>query len=466
MSTSTTSTIAMNGRSTAYGMSTGNEVFNLNGYDNTVLMGGAADTVNILGGQFDCIDLNTTGFTGATADVINLGASAFDQVISSQALYNSNVSITASGGPETVSMVNHGGQTNVTLGNVGDTNLQGRAYGNIVKLNGDATNSVDLTSGGNAFVTIGAAGDAMTGYSSSVSVVGVQNTIQGGDESFNLQNATSIENTITLGNGSDHVSIAGARNTIALGNGADTLAVSGSGNVATLGSGADVVSVGGGSATLTFAAGNAGVADRVTMSNSYAQIHGGNENFTITSATHKAFLGASLGDGNNTIDLAYGNARLIVGTDVGNTGHNSVTLAHGGATATFNGGVDTITLGGSHAVGADHVTLNATLLGTSLNTSGMFNNVNLTQDANAAITDTGVNAGLLITLNADSTGGFGNISIDGLAHDDLAQIQLVSASAYSVTADNTAAGGVTLHFDHGSIDLVGLQSVPTHLFGG
>jgi hypothetical protein len=66
-------------------------------------------------------------------------------------------------------------------------------------------------------------------------------------------------------------------------------------------------------------------------------------------------------------------------------------------------------------------------------------------------------------LDADKAGGFGNIVINGLANDDLAHITLVGASAYTISVDQTAAGGITLNFDHGSVDLVGLQSVPNNL---
>jgi hypothetical protein len=465
MSQSTTTTISMNGNSTGYGASSGNELFNLAGYGNNVLLGGANDTINVLSGLFDTIDLNSTGFTGAVTDSINLGASSFGHVTTSHALNNATVTVTAAGGPNTISLINHGGSTAISLGYVGDPALQGPALANLVTLNGDATNIVTL-SAGDAAVNIGANADGATNYASSVVFTGVANTLNGGDEAFTVSNATATRNTITLGNGNDHVALSGSGNTITLGNGNDSLALSGSQNTATLGSGTDNVTLTGAVAKLTFATGNAGVQDSVTLAGGAATIHGGDENFAITSTQRASFLSATLGNGNNTIAMAFGGAHLVIGDSLANTAKNTVTLAHGGANATFNGGVDSITLAGSKAVGADKVTLNATMLGTQLTTSGVFDSVTLTHDANATINDTGLNAGLSLTLVADAQGGFGAIAITGLANDDLAQIHLAGASPYTITTDATTVGGITLHFAHGSIDLVGLQAVPNHLFGG
>jgi len=104
------------------------------------------------------------------------------------------------------------------------------------------------------------------------------------------------------------------------------------------------------------------------------------------------------------------------------------------------------------------------MLGTTLTAMGVFDNLVLTQDANASITEGAVNGGLSLTVEGDSHGGMGNISVAGLATDDLAHIHLAGLSAYTITADNTAAGGVTLHFSQGSLDLIGLQSIPNNFF--
>jgi hypothetical protein len=465
LSISNTTTINMNGNSTGYGAASGNEVFNLSGYENNVLLAGANDTINVISGLDDSVDLNSTGFAGAVTDNLNLGASSFDHITTSHALQGASVAITAAGGPNTISMTNHGGATSISLGYVGDPALQGPTLANLVTLNGDATNSVML-SAGDGVVRIGAASDGNTSFTSSVSFTGVDDTLAGGDEAFTVSNTTATLNTISLGNGHDSVTLAGTGNTISLGNGNDFLALSGGQNTAALGGGTDTVSLTGGLSRLAFAIGDAGVKDSVTMATGAAFIRGGDENFSINSTQRATVLSATLGNGNNTIAMAFGNAHLLIGDSLANTANNTVILSHGGANATFNGGVDTISLKGSTAVGADTITLNASMLGTQLTTSGVFDTVTLTHDANATINDTGVNAGLSLTLDADATGGFGTIAITGLASDDLAQIHLAGASTYSITTDVTAVGGITLHFAHGSIDLVGLQAVPNNLFGG
>ncbi len=455
----------MNGNSIGFGAASGNELFSLTGYDNSVLLGGANDTINVISGLDDTFDLNSNGFTGAVTDILNLGASSFGHVTTSHALNGASVAITAAGGPNTISLTNHGGATSISLGYVGDPALQGPTLANLVTLNGDAANSVAL-SAGDAVVSVGAAADGFSSYASSVVFSGVDDTLVGGDEAFTVSNAIATLNAITLGNGRDSVTLAGTGNAVTLGNGQDFLALSGGLNTATLGGGADTVDTTGGLARLTFATANAGVQDIVTVAGGATYIHGGDENFAINSALRATLISATLGNGNNAIAMAFGNAHLVLGDSLANTANNTVTLSHGGAIATFNGGVDIVSLKGSTAVGADKITLNATLLGTQLTTSGVFDTVTLTQDANATINDTGVNAGLSLTLDADAAGGFGTIAITGLTSDDLAQIHLAGASTYSITTDVTAVGGITLHFAHGSIDLVGLQAVPNNLFGG
>ena len=467
MSTSTiTKTITMNGNSTGYGAVSGNEIFNLAGYSNTVLLAGANDTVNIQSGLFDSIDLNHSGFTNSVNDSINLGTSAMGRVTTSHDLYNSTVSIFASSGPNMVSLLNHGGSTSVYLGYEGDPALQGSAYGNKVTLNGDATNTVNLTAGGYATVAIGTQNDGFINSTSNVTLTGQSNTLIGGDEAFTIANATSTSNTIALGNGNSTITLTGTANSLSLGNGVNQVDFMGGVNTATFGGGSNLVDTNAGYTTLNYAGGNAGSEDTINMNSGGAFVRGGDECFAINGIAPNTHLVAILGNGNDTIDMKHGSARVVLGTSTANTANNIVTMEHGGANVTLNGGVDIVSLQNSHLPGSDKVMLNGTLLGTQLSLPGAFANVILTNDANAVINDTGMNSGLNLTLNADATQGFGTIAINGLAQDDLAQIHLIGASAYTTTTDDTAAGGITLHFAHGTVDLIGLQSVPNHLFGG
>jgi hypothetical protein len=459
-----TNTITMSGNSTGYGLYSGNEVFNLSGYGNTVLGDGANDAVNILGGGLDTVNLNYAGFTGAVTDAINLGSSSFDTITSSHALYGANLNIVGTGGPTTISLANHGGSTNISLGYTGNPTYE-HAIGliNAVTLNGDASNTVAFTAGGYANVAIGAAGDNLTGYASSVVFYGAGNVLTGGDEAFTVSNSNGSFTTVNLGNGGNSVNLSGGGNTVSVGNGDNTVSLSGRGNAASFGTGNNMASVMGGSAQLSFAAGDAGANETLTMAHALVRMTGGDENFTIQGGTG-AYLYARLGNGNNTVDIGNGRASLVFGNSFDNTATNSFSSAHGGNGLTFNGGTDQITLQDKvGAKGYDAVWLKGTLLGTTLTAHGAFERVMLVADANATINDLSVNGGMSLTLDADKAGGFGQVIVNGLANDALAHINLVNAGAYSITADNTPVGGITLHFDHGTVDLVGLQAVPNNL---
>jgi hypothetical protein len=462
---SATTTITMTGNSTGYGLYSGNEVFDLTGYYNTVLLNGANDRISVQGGEYDSIDLNSSGFAHAVTDQVYLDNSSFDTVSNSAALTDSQVTIGGSGGPNTISLINHGGVTDIALGYTGDPNYEwGLGIDDVVKLNGDASNNVVFTAGGYAEVSIGSAGDGFSGFASSVSLYGMDNSLSGGDESFTVTERDGGGNSVSLGNGANTVVLAGNSNTIALGNGANRLYLSdGFLNTASLGNGNNQVTAVGTEASLAFAAGDTGAVETILMSHSELHVSGGDENFNVYGGVGSDVQGR-LGNGNNTISIATGHAQLVLGDSPDNTADNVVSLGRGFNYLQFNGGDDQVTLAdAAGAKGYDNVVLNGTMLGTNLTTAGVFDKVTLANDANATINDTATNGGMSFILDADKAGGFGNIVINGLANDDLAHITLVGASAYTISVDQTAAGGITLNFDHGSVDLVGLQSVPNNL---
>jgi hypothetical protein len=465
---STTTTVTMNGNSTGYGLFSGNEVFELDGYHNTVLLSGANDTVNINGGEYDSIDLNSTGFSHAVTDTINLGSSAFNSVTASHALSDAAVSITGIVGPNTISLVNHGGSTSVTLGNDGDTSFQsGLGLNDAVSLNGDASNSVAFTSGGGAVVTIGSAGDGFSKFASKISLVGIDNVVTGGDEQFTVNDLTGQLNKVTLGNGNNAIALGGDDNSVTLGNGSNTVSLTGLFDDVTFGTGSNTISTSNSVDTLIFGAGGAGSTDTLNITGGSAYIHSGNENINLNSGTKGTTLVGTLGNGDNTLNMGFAAARLTIGTTTANTATNVVNVGRGESQLVFNGGTDQVNLAdGTGITGFDSVTLNGTTLGTTLTAHGAFDQVTLSQDANATINDASSNGGLSITIDESSTGGIGTIAITGLSGDDLAKIHLVGSGTYTITPDPTAVGGITLHFSTGSIDLVGLQSVPNTLITG
>jgi hypothetical protein len=441
-----TNTITMTGNSTGYGAATGAEVFSLSGYYNSVLLAGASDTVAIAGGEFDSIDLNASGFTGNTTDSIDLGESAFNTITASHALFGASVTIEGASGPNTVALVNHGGSTSIDLGDEGSALTQaGAVPPNMVTLNGDATNAIEFSGTGDDVVSVGTAGDGFLTYGTSVALTGVLNHVTGGDEAFSITGTSSMS-TISLGNGNDSVSLVGTHEKLVLGTGNDTVTLAGN------------------SSYLAFAKGGAGSTDTVQERGCGDTLIAGNENVTIKGDPLSVGK-ITLGNGNDVLDVSGGGGRAVFGSSTANTGTDQVTLGNGNANLTFNGGTASVMLEDYHGrSGADNVTLNGTMLGTTLTTMGVFDNVVLTQDANASINDGAVNGGLDIAIEGDGHGGMGNVSIAGLATDDLAHIQLVGLSAYTITPDSTPAGGVTLHFSEGSLDLIGIQSIPNNLF--
>jgi hypothetical protein len=462
---SATTTITMTGNSTGYGLYSGNEVFDLSGYDNTVLLNGANDRIAVQGGEYDAINLNSSGFAKAVNDQVYLNDSSFDTVSGSSALTDSEVTIAGSGGPNTISLINHGGITDVALGYTGDPTYEwGLGIDDVVRLNGDASNQVVFTAGGYAEVSIGAAGDGFSGFASHVSLYGMDNSVSGGDEAFTVTERDGGGNSVSLGNGANTVVLAGNGNTVDLGNGANHLYLSnGFLDTASLGTGNNAVTAVGAGASLAFAAGDSGAVETISMSHGALHVSGGDENFTIIGGVGSDLVGR-LGDGDNTISLATGHAQLVIGASPDNTADNTVSFGRGFNFLQFNGGDDQVTLAdAAGAKGYDNVVLNGTMLGTNLTTAGVFDKVTLANDANATINDTATNGGMSFILDADKAGGFGTVIINGLANDDLAHITLVGAGTYTVSVDQTAAGGITLNFAHGSVDLVGLQSVPNTL---
>lgn len=451
-----TTTITMTGYSTGYGSTSGSDAFNLTGYFNTVLLQGAADSVAIAGGGRDSIDLNANGFGWGTTDSIALGASNFDTISASHALDYSALSITGGGGEISVDLVNHGGTTAIAIGNAGNVpNHAGLGQDDVVTLNGDASNSVSFTGGNGASVTIGSAADGLTGYASSVAFTGVYNSLTGGDENFTVSAAGGLS-AIALGNGNDSLALAAGGNSLSLGNGNDEVSIAGYSNKVALGTGNDTLTTTQGGLTLSLATGGAGANDSLTLAGGLNVIHGGDEN---VSAAIKGSAAIFLGNGNDSITL--GGGHVVLGSTAANTATDSLQVNAGATSVILNGGVDTVTLSDKH-LGYDTVTLNGCDLGTTLTAGGSFDKLTLTNGASAAITEDAGQQGLALVVNGTGA-GVGDIAVTGLAQDALASIDLVGCGTYTVSVDQTAQGGLTLHFAHGSIDLIGLQSLSNSL---
>ena len=425
------------------------------------LNGDATNTVGVQGSGGAAVTIGQAG-DGAQAYASSVALSGFLNTLSGG---DAAFTVSASGELNTVTLGD--GDSAVTL--AGDQNHVTLGNGNNSLIFGGTHETAQLGSGSNVVnagygastISFGAGGAASSDV---LQFSGSANHMTGGDESFIVTGGVGGSNTLSFGNGSDAITLGGSSNKIALGNGNNTLTLGGMHNTASFGTGNNVVLSMAVANIVTFAAGGAGSTDSVTTKGTGNQVTAGDENVTIIGTG--ANVGAiQLGNGNDVLSVTGGAGHATFGTSIANTAQNTASIGRGGTHLFFNGGTDQITLNDSKGTsGYDTVKLNGSLIGTTLDAKGVFDNVTLTHDANAAITEEAINGGMSITIDGDAFGGIGTISIAGLSADELAHIHLSQTSAYTVTTDNTAAGGLTLHFASGSLDLVGLHALPTSLF--
>ena len=424
------------------------------------LNGDATNIVGVQGsgGAVVTIGQAGDGFEGYTSSVTMSG------VLNKLAGGDASVTVSTTSGLNSVilgdgnnSLVLAGDQNAVTLGN-GNNSLTLEGIHETALL-GTGNNVVD---GGLGFSSIvfGAGGAGSTDF---LQFSGSMNHVTGGDEAFTIFGSAGGSNILSLGNGTDAITLGGNANKLSLGSGNDALTLTGQHNAASFGTGNNVVQSEAGGNSFTFAAGGAGSTDSVTTRGVGNQVTAGDENVTITG--NGANLGiVTLGNGNDVLNV-NGGGHAVIGTSRANVAQNTATIGGGNAHLTFNGGMDSITLNDAKGVaGYDTVKLNGSMIGTTLDAKGVFDTVTLTNNANAAITEETANGGMSITIDGNAHGGIGDISVAGLSGDDLAHIHLSNTSAYTVTTDNTPAGGLTLHFVSGSLDLVGLHALPNSLF--
>jgi hypothetical protein len=452
--------IIMNGDATGYGAQSGSESWVLNNYGNTVLLAGADDSISVASGGDDTINLNATGFTWGVTDSIDLGQAAFTAISAGSDLWGSDITATGGYGDTHVGFTNHDGTTSLSLGNAGvAVNGWGLGQDDVVSLNGDASNSVTLGSGSGADIAIGAAGDGFFGYTATVALAGTYDLLLGGDENFTVTGADGLAH-VQLGNGDNSVTLGGTQNALAVGGGDNTVAFSGAYDIFTAGTGSNSVTDTGGHSRMVFGAGGAGATDTIALGGGVNIVTGGNENFTIAGIRNSGVT-ATLGNGNDVITI--GGGKISLGTSRFNSASDTVTIQNGSAKVTINGGTDQVNLLDART-GFDTVVLNGSMLGSALTANGSFDAITLANDANVALTETSVNGGMTLTLDGDASGGIGTVSVYGFAQDDMARINLVGCSSYTITEDNTPQGGLTLTFaSGGSLDLIGLQSLPNGL---
>jgi hypothetical protein len=275
-----------------------------------------------------------------------------------------------------------------------------------------------LGNGNNTLVTHGAYNVIQMGtpdhppYRDSVSADGDSNQITLGDGT-NAVTANGNSDTIKVGGGTNVITANGAGDSITAGNGRNTITANGTADTITVGGGPNVLQANGNS-------------DIITTGNGSNSITAGGDNDTIT-----------LGSGNNSVSA---------------TGNNDV--------ITSAGGRGTFTLGSQLHTGQDTLTLNASAVGTTVDSEGTQNTIVLNKNANASITDSPFGGGLTLDIFASAGANAGNIKLYGFGADTTGVIDLqgfVGITNYAQLAAHSTsdgAGGTLIHLGTGSLDLV------------
>ncbi len=240
--------------------------------------------------------------------------------------------------------------------------------------------------------------------------------------------AGGTNNSVTLGDGNNVVSVDGTNSTIHLGNGANIVTANGNTDNITVGNGANKIQANGDNDT----------------------IHAGNGGNTIVANGNVDTI--TLGNGSNNL-IAGGNGDTIT---LG-TGNNTVSATGNNDTITSAGGKGTFTLGSE-----DSLTLTASSVGTSVRSQGHNNVITLLSKANAAIDDSPFGGSITVNIDADAAGNAGVVKITGFGQ-DVVSLGLIDLHGFAgITNDgqlaavssSDGAGGTLIHLGTGSLDLV------------
>ena len=250
----------------------------------------------------------------------------------------------------------------------GHATLTGTSGDDLILANGDANtisggggnDTIQALSGNDNSIVVGALSDGETSFTDIIRLGGLGDTVRGGDENVRLVGQTS-NSTVTLGHGSDTVSLIGAADTLSFGGGSDTIrALGGNDRVLFSGQSApgyiDAVTLDGAhnevDNTLTYGAYPAiGVLDVTGGSGDGRFLLGTTGGTIVTHGTGNYIEGGEYGT-KIVAGSGYDTVNLVAGTrDTGGEAsvllagnHNLVTGVEGDATITGGQGYDTIDL--------------------------------------------------------------------------------------------------------------------------
>jgi hypothetical protein len=361
--------------------------------------------------------------------------------------------ITDFGGAATVTFVGFVEDSNdLNTVNIGGTN------NTVTEVVPHSERDVTITGGtGNGRFTLGDGANVLTTSGSNNMVVMGSTEIGFPPEEFGEASGDAVtiaggtNNHVTLGDGNNVVKVDGTSSVISLGNGNNSVTANGNSDSITVLNGANTITANGDSDTITGGNGS----NNITANGKLDTIKLGNGANLLTANGNTDSI--TVLNGNNTI-VAGGNGDTIT---LG-TGNNSLSATGNNDVITSAGGKGTFTLGSPNGTASfDNLTLNASSVGTTVDSEGQDNVITLNAAANVSINDSPFGGALTLTINA-SGGNAGVVKISGFGadSDSLGLIDLhgfagiTNASQLQNVSSSDGAGGTLIHLGTGSLDLV------------
>jgi hypothetical protein len=291
---------------------------------------------------------------------------------------------------------------------------------NTVTLNGDATNKVTFTDGGNT-ANIGSppvpGDDDQFGFKSTVTFAGTGNFLFGGDENFTVSGSTG-GSQVHLGDGTNVVTMGGTGNIVSVWGGNNTIDAGGSGASVTI-FGLDGLNSPAFAPDSDDAPVPASPTDNVTIAGAFDSVTATYENVNVHGTGVNGSTTITLGNGNNSVvlgDLALGNLASASIVTVGNgSNHVNVTgdfvtvnLGSGPNGVVLSGDAETVNVTDPNGLGQDNVQLGAG--------AGAIGDIVNLDHAGGTVTGTGLGTTTVIQTGKNKVtvnlgGGIGDIAL-------------------------------------------------------
>lgn len=452
-------------------------------------------------------------FTGAGHNSVTAGTPGDGSTGFSTTINEAGTNNTVVGGDQNFTVVGGQGYDSITLGN-GNNTIQESGLADRITVGTGTSNTITDFGGGAVIHFVGKVVDDPTEYNVTLNLGGTNNfvmedqyllhsardfTIHGGSGNgtfilgdgedtlttsgdnnhvrMGTSNVLTSPYDILSGEPNDSVTILGSanHNTVMMGDGNNTVFVggplTGDNNVIKVGDGNNKITVGGNHNAITVGDGNNSIlangdadvilggngANNVQANGNGDHIMLGNGNNTLAANGDADFM--QLGNGNNSIGAAGNGDGIVLGK-----GNNTLSATGNNDVITSAGGKGTFTLGS-----ADSLTLTASNVGTTVNSVGSANFIELAGKANAAITDSPSGGSLSLKIDA-SAGSSGAISVAGFQNDPLGAIDLHGFAGITnygqlvAHSSSDGMGGTLIHLGAGSLDLLATATLNSTQF--